>query len=163
VVASFTTSLPVGNHAATVDGRAFDIEFFPLGLGNGQGFHFDARVVVSHHANEVDDADRREPDVPSIDVARGSVRGIKQCEGGPAVADLDAGSQGGGFLGQNAGTKAAACNAAGLDTDDDRLLDAVGAIVLDALARIGDEPRARFAFFRKLPAVAQEAAKERSQ
>jgi len=50
-----------------------------------------------------------------------------------------------------------------LDTDDDRLLDAVGAIVLDALARIGDEPRARFAFFRKLPAVAQEAAKERSQ
>ena len=48
-------------------------------------------------------------------------------------------------------------------TDDDLFLDAVDAIVLDALARIGDDPRARFAFFKRLLAVAQEVAKERGQ
>jgi hypothetical protein len=31
-------------------------------------------------------------------------------------------------------------------------------VVKDALARIADDPRARFAFFRRLLAVAQEAA-----
>jgi len=33
--------------------------------------------------------------------------------------------------------------------------------VLDALAIIGDDPKARFPFFRRLLAVAQEVAKER--
>lgn len=43
-----------------------------------------------------------------------------------------------------------------MDTPDlDHLfLDAVEAIVLDALARIGDDPRARYAFFKRLLAVA---------
>jgi hypothetical protein len=49
------------------------------------------------------------------------------------------------------------------DFADDRFLDAVDVIVLDALARIGDDRRARFAFFRRLLAVAQEVAKERGQ
>jgi len=40
-------------------------------------------------------------------------------------------------------------------TDDDVFLDAVDAVVLDALARIGDDPRARFAFFKRLLAVAR--------
>jgi len=48
-------------------------------------------------------------------------------------------------------------------TDDDLFLDAVDAIVLDALARIGDGPKAKFKFFRRLLAVAQEVAKERGQ
>ena len=48
-------------------------------------------------------------------------------------------------------------------TDDDLFLDAVDAIVLDALARIGDDPTARYAFFKRLLAVAQEVAKERGQ
>jgi hypothetical protein len=48
-------------------------------------------------------------------------------------------------------------------TQDELFLDAVDAIVLDALARIGDDPRARFAFFKRLLAVAQEVAKERGQ
>jgi len=43
-------------------------------------------------------------------------------------------------------------------TNDDLFLDAVDAIVLDALARIGADPRARFAFFKRLLAVAQEVA-----
>jgi hypothetical protein len=43
-------------------------------------------------------------------------------------------------------------------TQDDLFLDAVDAIVLDALARIGDDPQARFAFFKKLLAVAQKEA-----
>jgi hypothetical protein len=43
--------------------------------------------------------------------------------------------------------------------DDDLFLDAVNAIVLDALARIGDDSRARFAFFKRLLAVAPEVAK----
>ena len=41
-------------------------------------------------------------------------------------------------------------------TQDDLFLDAVDAIVLDARGRIGDYPRARFAFFKRLLAVAQE-------
>jgi hypothetical protein len=39
----------------------------------------------------------------------------------------------------------------------------VDAIVLDALAKIGDDPRDRFAFFKQLLAVAQEVAKERGE
>jgi len=46
---------------------------------------------------------------------------------------------------------------------DELVLDAVDAIVLAALARIGDDPRARFAFFKRLLAVAQGVAKERGQ
>jgi hypothetical protein len=42
-------------------------------------------------------------------------------------------------------------------------LDAVDAIVIDALATIGDDPRARFAFYKRLLAVAQEVARERGQ
>ena len=45
-----------------------------------------------------------------------------------------------------------------MDTDDDLFLDAVGAFVVDALARIGDDPRARYALFKRLLAVAQEEA-----
>jgi regulator of sigma D len=45
-----------------------------------------------------------------------------------------------------------------LDTDDDLFLDAV-----DALARIGDDPTARFQFSKRLIAVAKEVAKERGQ
>ena len=41
-------------------------------------------------------------------------------------------------------------------TDDDLFLNAVGSIVLDALERIGDDPQARFRFFKRLLAVAQE-------
>jgi len=39
-------------------------------------------------------------------------------------------------------------------TQDDLFLDAVDAIVLDALAIIGADPRARFAIFERLLAVA---------
>lgn len=46
---------------------------------------------------------------------------------------------------------------------DDLLLDAVDAILLDALGMIGDRPRARFAFFKRLLAVAREVARERGQ
>ena len=46
---------------------------------------------------------------------------------------------------------------------DDLFLDAVETIILDALARIADDPRARYAFFTRLLAVAQEVAKERGQ
>ena len=46
---------------------------------------------------------------------------------------------------------------------DDLFLDAVNAVVLDALAIIGDDPRAMFAFFKRLLAVAQEVAKVRGQ
>jgi hypothetical protein len=48
-------------------------------------------------------------------------------------------------------------------TQDELFLEAVDAIVLDALARVGDDPRARFAFIKRLLAVAQEVAKERGQ
>jgi len=49
-------------------------------------------------------------------------------------------------------------HAAGMDepTQDELFLDAVVAMVLDAPTRIGDDPRARFAFFKRLLAVAQE-------
>ena len=40
-------------------------------------------------------------------------------------------------------------------TDEDLFLDAVDAIVFDALARIGDDPKARFQFFRRILTVAQ--------
>ena len=43
-------------------------------------------------------------------------------------------------------------------TQDDLFLDAVDAIAVDALARIEDDPRARFTFFKRLLAVAQEEA-----
>jgi len=45
-------------------------------------------------------------------------------------------------------------------TLDALFLDPVDAIVLDALARIGNDPRARFEFFRRLLAVAKEVAGE---
>ena len=48
-------------------------------------------------------------------------------------------------------------------TDDDLFLDAVDAMVLDALASIGDDPRARFAFFRQLLAVVQGAVQDSGQ
>lgn len=44
--------------------------------------------------------------------------------------------------------------------DDDLFLDAVDAIVLDALARIGDDPGGRLALFKRLLAVAQKVAGE---
>jgi hypothetical protein len=53
-------------------------------------------------------------------------------------------------------------DAADLDLDE-VFLDAADAIVLDALARIGDDPRARFAFFKRMLAAAQEVAEERGQ
>ena len=40
-------------------------------------------------------------------------------------------------------------------------LDAVEAVVLTALERIGDDPDARFRFFRRLLAMAKEAAVRR--
>jgi hypothetical protein len=43
-------------------------------------------------------------------------------------------------------------------TLDALFLDAADAIVLYALARIGNDPRARFAYFKRLLAVAQEEA-----
>lgn len=45
-------------------------------------------------------------------------------------------------------------------TADDLFLDAVDAIVLEVLAIIGDEPGARFAFFKRLLATAQEMVAE---
>ena len=39
-------------------------------------------------------------------------------------------------------------------TDDDIFLDAVENVVLEVLDRIGDNPKARFEFFRRLLAVA---------
>ena len=41
-------------------------------------------------------------------------------------------------------------------TQDDLFLAALNAIVVDVLAIIGDDPGARFAFFKRLLAVAQE-------
>ena len=41
-------------------------------------------------------------------------------------------------------------------TDDDMFLDMVDAIVLDALDRIGDDPAARYAFFKRFLALVQE-------
>jgi len=48
-------------------------------------------------------------------------------------------------------------------TNDELFVDAADAIVLDVLERIGDHPRARYAFFKRLLTVAQEVAKERGQ
>ena len=45
-------------------------------------------------------------------------------------------------------------------TDDDLFLDAVDAIVLDVLGRLGNDPVARFAFFRRLLDVARGVAGE---
>lgn len=49
------------------------------------------------------------------------------------------------------------------DLTDDLFLDAVDAIVLDALTVVGDDPIARYALFNRLLAVAQEVAKEHGQ
>jgi hypothetical protein len=49
-----------------------------------------------------------------------------------------------------------------ISVEDDLFLDAVGHIVLEALARIGDDPEVRFRLFRRLLAVAEEAANRRS-
>jgi len=46
-------------------------------------------------------------------------------------------------------------------TDDDLFLDAVEALVLDALQRLGHDPEARFALFKGLLAVAQEVVAHR--
>ena len=46
-------------------------------------------------------------------------------------------------------------------TDDDVFLDAVDTIVLDVLQQLGDDPGARFAFFRRVLATAQEEAGDR--
>jgi len=43
-----------------------------------------------------------------------------------------------------------------MDTDDDLFLDAVEALLIDVPERIGDSPKARFAFFRGLVDRAQE-------
>ena len=49
------------------------------------------------------------------------------------------------------------------DLDADELfLDAVNAVVVETLARIGDDPDARFAFFRLLLTVAEEEGRRRS-
>ncbi len=40
-------------------------------------------------------------------------------------------------------------------TDDNLFLDAVDAIVLDALAMIGDDPKTRYALFKSLLTAAQ--------
>lgn len=42
--------------------------------------------------------------------------------------------------------------------DDDPFFDAADQIVLEALATIGDDPRARFAFFKRLLAVTRDVA-----
>ena len=43
---------------------------------------------------------------------------------------------------------------------DELFLDAVDLIVLEALGAIGDDPQARFALFKRLLAVVQEAAEK---
>jgi len=48
-------------------------------------------------------------------------------------------------------------------TDDDLFLDAVDTIVLDELQQLGDDPDARFAFFRRLLDVARDVAGESSR
>ena len=53
--------------------------------------------------------------------------------------------------------QAARMNTADLDLDE-VFLDAVDAGVLVALERIGDDPEARFSFFRRLLAVAEQVA-----
>lgn len=44
-------------------------------------------------------------------------------------------------------------------TNDDLILDAVDTVVLDVLDRIRDDPDARYAFFRRLLALAQQATR----
>jgi len=46
---------------------------------------------------------------------------------------------------------------------DGLFLDTVDATMLESLAKIGNDPRARFAFLKRLLAVAQEVAKEHGQ
>ena len=53
--------------------------------------------------------------------------------------------------------RAARTDAPDLDLDE-VILDALEAVVLAALERIGDDPVARFRFFQRLLAVAEEAA-----
>ncbi len=45
-----------------------------------------------------------------------------------------------------------------MDTDEELFLDMIDDVVLTVLDRIGDDPQARFEFFRRLLAVAREAA-----
>jgi len=52
-------------------------------------------------------------------------------------------------------TMAAARSMHGRTTQDDLFLDALEAIVIGALVRIGDDPPARFAFFKRLLACAE--------
>ena len=56
-------------------------------------------------------------------------------------------------------------HASGMDepTQDELFLNAVDALVLETLPTIGDDPRARYALFKRLLAVAQGVAKERGQ
>jgi hypothetical protein len=43
-----------------------------------------------------------------------------------------------------------------MDTADDLFLDLVESVALDVLGRIGDDPDARYAFFQRFVALAQE-------
>jgi hypothetical protein len=45
-------------------------------------------------------------------------------------------------------------------SDNDLLLDMIEFVALDVLARIGDDPDARFRFFKRFVALAQEALRE---
>jgi hypothetical protein len=45
-------------------------------------------------------------------------------------------------------------------TDDDLLLDLIETVTLDVLARIGDDPEARFRFFRRFVELAQETVRD---
>ena len=45
-------------------------------------------------------------------------------------------------------------------TDDDLFLDMVDAIVIDALGRIGDDPKVRYAFFRRLVDLARQVVRD---
>ena len=52
-------------------------------------------------------------------------------------------------------------NSPDLDLDE-LFLDAADTVILAALERIGDDPQARFQLFRRLLAVAQEAAEDQT-
>ena len=43
-----------------------------------------------------------------------------------------------------------------MDTDDDLFLDMIESVTLDVLGRIGDDPHARFAFFRRFICLAED-------
>ena len=45
-----------------------------------------------------------------------------------------------------------------METDDDLFLDMVESVTLDVLGRLGDDPDARYVFFRRFLALAQEVA-----